>query len=308
MARLLRFAVAAATTTAIILLLTFGTYSLHLWAGGHISIRDFIFHWFILFPIIVGLVASLWPSPRLNRSPLVSGATGVVVGLAYGYLAPRVAFSRAFGHWPGFGPIGWLIDLPALVCGVVAGACAMLLSITARSRVVIAITAVLVLAAVLVPAPTFDLVTQNQELTVAVVTANSPRGTPDKPHVIADVYSTPLDVGDETSRVLNLLRDKGITGQYRVSDLYRGGHGRQVLAVIVLNQPIVSKVQLQEPRGGDAIYLQQPDGWKKIPPQFPTLSRSLALYPSARGDVLADLTISTVGGFSTGFAIWKTGN
>ena len=188
MKRLLRFGIAAATATAIILLLTFGTYSLHLWVGGHIGIRDFTFHCFILFPVIVALVASLWPSPRLNRSPLVSGATGLVVGLAYGYLAPRVAFSRAFGHWQGFGPISWPIDLPALVCGVVAGACAMLLSITARSRLVIAVTAILVLAAVLVPAPTFDLVSHNQELTVAVVTADSPRGTQDKPDVIADVY------------------------------------------------------------------------------------------------------------------------
>lgn len=57
MARLSRFAIAATISTAIILLLTFGTYSLHLWAGGHLSVRDFILRSFVLLPVVVGLAA-----------------------------------------------------------------------------------------------------------------------------------------------------------------------------------------------------------------------------------------------------------
>src|SRR5216683_6469100 len=105
MARLLRFTIAAATAAAIILLLTFGTYSLHLWVGGHLSVRDFILRSFALFPILVGLVAGMWPSRRGSCPPLVAGATGAVIGLAYGYLVPRVMFSHSLGHWLGFGRI-----------------------------------------------------------------------------------------------------------------------------------------------------------------------------------------------------------
>jgi hypothetical protein len=308
MARLLRFTIAAATSTAILLLLTFGTYTLHLWAGGHLSVRDVIIRSFVLFPIIVGLAAGMWPSPRLTRPPLAAGATGAVIGLAYGYLAPRVMFLHAMGHWLGFGALGWQFDLAALVCAFVAGTCAMLLSITARSRLVIGTAVVLVLTAVLFPAPTFDLINHNQELTVAVVIPYSAGAVTNKPNVVADVYATPVDVDSVTNRVLGLLRDEGITGQYRVSDLYREGHGRQVLAVVVLSQPIISKVQLQEPHGGDVIYLQQPDGWKKIPPQLPTVGRSLTLEPPIAEDAIAGLTINGVGGWSTGFEIWKTTN
>ena len=139
----------------------------------------------------------------------------------------------------------------------------MLLSITARSRLVIATAAILVLTAVLLPASTFDLINPNQELTVAVVIPYSAGAVTNKPNVLADVYSSPVDVGALTNRVLGLLRDEGITGQYRVSDLYRDGHGKQVLAVVVINQPIVSEVQPQEIRGRDVIYLQTATGGRR---------------------------------------------
>ena len=319
MAGLLRFAVAASAATAIILLLTFGTSTLHLWVGGHLHVRGLILRSFVLLPIVLGLVAGLWPSPRLHRSRLVAAAIGAGVGFAYGYLAPRVAegvhFWRAFEHWPplGFGRMGWLgignmgwdLEVAALVCGVAAGTCALLLSITTRSRLVIVAAVIIVLTAALVPAPTYDHITHNQELTVAIVTPCSADATTNKPNVVADVYSTPVDVDGVTNRVLGLLRDEGIRGPYLMSDLYRGGHGKQVLAVIVLNQRIVSKVQLQEPRGGDVVYLQQPTGWKKIPPQMPTLERSLSLEPPVNADAIAVLTINQVG-LSRGLEIWKT--
>jgi hypothetical protein len=201
--------------------------------------------------------------------------------------------------------MGWEIDLAVFVCGVVAGTCALLLSITARSRPVIATVAVLILTAVLVPAPTYDLIIHNQELTVAVVIPYSPDAT-NELDATADVYSSPVETGSVAHHVLGWLREEGITGQYRVSELCRSGHGKQVLAVIVVNQPVVRKAELQQPRGGDVIYLQQPDGWKKIPPHVPTLGRSLALKPPDFKDALAGLTIYEVGGWSESLEIWKT--
>lgn len=317
MARLLRFTVAAATATAVILLLTFGTWKLHLWIGGYLHVRELILRSFLFLPIAFGLVAGLCPSPKLHRSPLVAGMAGAAVGLVYGYLAPRVAegvhFWRVFGHWPplGFGRMGWLgigsggwdVEVAALVCGVAAGACAMLLSITARNRLAILAAVLLVLIVVLVPAPAYDLITHNQELTVAVMTPYNAAATTKEPDVTADVYSTPVDVASVTNQVLGLLRADGIRDQYLMSSLYRGGHGKQVLAVIVLNQRVVSSVQLQQPRGGDVIYLQQANGWKKVPPQLPTLERSLSLEPPVVEGAFAGLMVHQVG-LSTGLEIF----
>ena len=85
----------------------------------------------------------------------------------------------------------------------------MLLSITARSRLVIMTAVILVLTAVALPAPTYDHITHNQELTVAIVTPCRAVATTNKPKVTADVYSTPVDVDGVTNHVLELLRDEG---------------------------------------------------------------------------------------------------
>lgn len=313
MARLSRFFVAAATCTAVVLLLTMGTYALHVWVGGHISVRNFLLKSFVLLPIVVGLVAGLWRSPNLNRAPLVAGLTGAAIGAAYAYFVPRLMvglnFWRALGHWR-FGGI-YLdkgIDLPALVCATVAGSCAMLLSITARGRSALVTAVILAVTAVLVPGPTFDFITHNQELTVAIVSPCNGVGLANAPEVRTDVYSTPVDVDSVTGHVVRLLRNAGIAGSYRVSDLYREGHGRQALAIVVLNQAVVSKVEFQEPHTGDVIYLQQPDGWKKIPPQFPTLNRSLSLEPPLAENAIAGLIITGADGRKSGSYIWKATN
>ena len=90
-------------------------------------------------------------------------------------------------------------------CG--AGTCALLFSITTRSRLVIVAPVIIVLTAVLVPAPTYDHITHNQELTVAIVSPCNADATTNKPNVVADVYSRPVDVDGVTNRVLGLLRD-----------------------------------------------------------------------------------------------------
>jgi hypothetical protein len=306
MARFMRFAYAVTSSAAIILLLTFGTYSLHLWVGDHPFTRDNIFYMFALFPLVIGLVAQMWPSPHRSCPPFAAGAAGAVVGLVYGYVVARLGLamyllSMGSWNWGVLGPIGWDIDLGVSVCGVVAGTCALLLSITARSRRVIATVAILILTAVLVPAPAFDLITQNQELTVVVAVPYSPDATNER-DAIAYGYSTPVEDGRLIDHVLGWLREEGITGQYRVYNQGRFGHGKRVLAVIVFNQPVVSKVELPQPRGSDVIYLQQPDGWKKIPPKVRTLGRSLTLEPSDNKDALARFTIHEGGG--RGSTVW----
>jgi hypothetical protein len=309
MARLLRFAIAAASSAATLLLLTLGAYKLHLWMGDHLSICDGTLRTLAFLPVVVGLVASIWPLPRLSRSPFAAGVTGAIIGFAYGYCVTRVELAMFLGHWRWryLGPIsmGWEIDLAVSVCSVVPGTCAMVLAVTTRSRSVIATVVTLVLTALLVPAPAFDLITHNQELTVAVVIPYTAGGG-NEPRVSSYVRSTPVDVGSVTKHVQDLLQDEGVRGNYRVSILWRAGHGKQALAVIVFNQPVVSRVELQQPRGSDLIYLQQPDGWKKIPPRCPTLNRLLSVDPPLSEDEFGFLHTSDVGGFGTIFPISKT--
>jgi hypothetical protein len=319
MARLSRFAIAAVTAVATILLLTYGTYALRLWVGGHISIRDFVLKSSVLLPLVLGLCAAMWPSPKGKRGALFAGIAGALIGCVYGYLAPRglalVMFRRALGSWgspmysiflhPTF---AWSVDCAAIVCSTVAGACAMLLSISSRGRYVLVSVAILLIAAVLVPGPVFDLVTHNQELTIAIVVPRDSTGPGAKPDVIADIYATPMDVGAETGHALQSLRDAGMTDSYQVKELFRQGHGKRVLEVIAITQPVFSKVELYEPSGANLIYVQGPDGWKKIPSQVHTLDRSVAVEPPLGENAIALLRVTEANGLTTGFEVWKASN
>lgn len=82
---------------------------------------------------------------------------------------------------------------------------------------------------------------------------------------------------------MQLLRDAGINGNYQVAQLYRQGHGKQVVAIIVIGGLITKAANLPEPHGADVIYLQEPAGWKRIPSQVPTLDRGIYIYPDPDG-------------------------
>src|SRR5947207_16001251 len=107
MARLSRFAIAAATSITTILLLTYGTYTLRLLAGGPLTRRYILWSSFLL-PIFLGLFAALWPSATLKRGVLAAGSAGAGIGLVYIYLATRVLFWVVFKRWGGFGHSIWL--------------------------------------------------------------------------------------------------------------------------------------------------------------------------------------------------------
>jgi len=311
MARLLRFAIAAVASTAILLLLTLGAYRLHLWMGDHLSIRDGTLHTLEFFPVVVGLVAAIWPLPRLSRSSFAAGMTGAIVGFVYGYCVTRAELAMFLGRWLWryLGPMSfdWEIDVAVSVCAVVPGACAVLLAVTARSRRIIAAVVTLVLAALLVTAPAFDVITHNQELTVAVVIPYTASGAKE-PRVSSFARSTPIDVDSMTKHVQDLLQNEGITGHYQVCHLWRSGRGKQALAVIVFNAPVIGKAELRQPRGSEVIYLQQQDRWKQIPPQIPTLSRVLRVDPAISEDEFGFLHAYGVGGFGTVLPIFKVNN
>ena len=285
MARVFRFALAATLTAAVGLFVTYGSYLLGLWAGGHRYRLETGLRLGVLLPVFVGLLAALWPLRKLNGSALAAGMAGAALGLTYGYLAGRVEYWREFGNW-GFPRhsvfliIDWSRDLETMVCGAVAGACAVLLTTTSRTRNVLLTVALLLIGGILIPGPVFDLVTHNQEFTVAVVTPQNHGPHPPEVEEAGPVRS--VDASAVSSHVMQLLRDAGINGNYQVAQLYRQGHGKRVLAVIVIGGFVTEAAHLPEPRGTDVIYLQEPGGWKRIPSQVPTLDRDIYITPRDR--------------------------
>lgn len=302
MARLFRFALAAILTVAVSLFVTYGSYVLGLWPGGHRFRLEQCLLLGVLLPIFVGLLAALWPLRKLNWSALAAGTAGTAVGLTSGYLAVRVEMFRSwhsFGHSV-FLKIWWGLDIEMMLCGAVAGASAMLLTTTPRTRNVSLTAALLVIIGVLIPGPVFDLVTRNQELTVAVVIPQSDR--PPSPEVeVADVAQVrPVDARAVSSRVVRLLRDAGIDGNYQVAQLYRQGHGKQVLAIVVIGGHITAAADLPEPHGTDVIYLQEPGGWKRIPSQVPTLDRDIYILQDPDGKSCHGIEFTDASGYGTG--------
>jgi hypothetical protein len=285
MGRLFRFALAAILTVAVSLFVTYGSYALGLWAGGHRFRLEQVLRLGVLLPIFVGLVAALWPLRKLNWSALKAGIAGAALGLTYGYLAVRVMFWLDLKSWgsPGhsvFLRIVWSLDLETMVCGAVAGACAVLLTTTSRTRNVLLTVALFLIGGILIPGPVFDLVTHNQEFTVAVVTPQ--RHGPHPPEVEENGPVRSVDASAVSSHVMQLLRNAGITGNYQVAQLYRQGHGKQVLAVIVIGGLVTKAAHLPEPRGTDVIYLQELGGWKQIPSAVPTLDRDIYIISRDR--------------------------
>lgn len=307
MARLSRFAVAALTAIAVSLLLIYGTYAIRLLAGGPLTRRYIIWSSFLL-PIFIGLLAAVWPAPTQKRSALAAGSAGAAIGLGYIYLATRLLFWVVFKRWGGFGhsiflsPIGWDVDLEAFTFAIAAGACAMLLAITSRSRKVLLAAAMIVVITAIGPGSAYNLITHNQEFTVAIVT---PQGTtaPSPPQVLERVDISRIDVGSVRNRVLRSLVEAGITGKYQVDYLYRQGHGKRVLAIVVISEPVTSSVNLPEPDGADVIYVQDPNGWRTIPSQVHMLDRHIQIFPRGNENDLASVMTQDVGGWGTGFAV-----
>jgi len=228
---------------------------------------------------------------------------GATVGLTYGYLAVRVDQWIILRNFPSLGRYAflkmfWSVDIEMMACSAVVGACAMLLTTTSRTRNVLLTVALLVIVGILIPGPVFDLITHNQELTVAVVTPQS-QG-PRSPEVTEEGPVRPIDTGTVSSRVVQLLHDAGIDGNYQVDQLYRQGHGKQVLTINVIGGHITAAAHLPEPYGTDVIYLQEPGGWKWIPSQVPTLDRGIDIYPDQDGRSCHQIHFSNASGFSTG--------
>jgi len=240
----------------------------------------------------MGVLALLWPTRR--QSILLVVTVGFVTGLAYGYLAVRVVYRLSVGSWQILGgtwpqetlslfnPLSWDIDLQAIVFGAVAGMCSLLLAIPSGRRLPrMALAIAVVIVAVFVPVPILNAIAHNQELTVAMVMRRD--AVPRNPVEWSVRYIRPIDIQSESATVAQALKDAGVDGDYEVVRLFREGHGKRVLAIVVVPQPL-TKTELPEPRGVNAIFLPQSGGWRTIPEQLSTVDRKITILPSTSAD------------------------
>jgi len=240
----------------------------------------------------MGILALLWPSRK--QSILLVVTVGFVTGLAYGYLAVRVFYRLSVGNWQilggtwpqetlsFFNPLSWDVDLQAIVFGAVAGMCSLLLAIPSGRRLLrMALATAVVTVAVFAPVPILNAIAHNQELTVAMVMRRD--AVPRNPVEWSVRYIRPIDIRSEATTVAQALKDAGVDGDYEVVWLFREGHGKRVLAIVVVPQPL-TKTELPQPRGVNAIYLPQSGGWRTIPEQLPTVDRKITILLNSSAD------------------------
>jgi hypothetical protein len=286
MAHSRRFAAAAVTSIFVaLLLLIFGTFALRHWAGSEPDLNHALLRCFVALPIVTGLVALLWPSK--NQNVALAAFTGLLVGLAYGYLAVRVFHRINVGYWriPGtgpyetwsvFNPLSWDIDLEAVFFAAFAGACSLVLAIP-RGRKLLRIVLVVMFISIgaFMPVPVLNAITHNQELTVAMVMARGDVArTPDE---WSPGYVRRIDIRKEIDAVFKALKDAGMDGKYEVVRLFREGHGKKVLAIVIVPEPLTETEMLQ-PLGVNAIYVQQSGAWGTIPQRLATADRKITIH------------------------------
>ena len=135
--------------------------------------------------------------------------------------------------------------------------------------------AVICFLAVVVPAPAFNRLAHNQELTVAFVVPAALNNASAYPKEIG--FDSQSEVESTTSHVLQLIRASGMPREYRVVHLSRQGKGKNSLAVILVNASATNRTLLPEPDTAEVIYVQQPEGSAKKPADAPTLGRSIEI-------------------------------
>jgi hypothetical protein len=242
------------------------------------------------FAPVVGIAAAAYPRRWLTSrgNAFIVALVGAAVGcLCYYLVQVRIAsihYSTGLQSIPWWGryllwPVTPVFEFQMASCWIATGALAMLVTLTRRTRTVLVAAAALCLLAVVLPSPIFNFVRHNQELTVAFVVPADPGASAAKPPHAFSVgtgshWLSQAGADAVAAHVLEALRKAGLAGPYRVAEVNQSGAGKKALQIIVLNPPFPAEALLPQPNGTELIYVSQPDGWRTIPAQAPTLGRN----------------------------------
>ncbi|MGD0859664.1 MAG: hypothetical protein ABR912_10115 [Terracidiphilus sp.] len=285
--RFLRFGLASIAALVLSGIILGITYAARMFPGYQIQWAETEVRLIVPFALAVGIAAAAYPrrwlSPR--GSAFIVAAVGAVVGclccLVFpGWMILLSGLSNLHFGW-GFllgARLPLAFELQAAAWLIAAGASAMLVTFTRRKPIVLVAVTMLCLLAIVLPSPVFDLLTNNQELTVAfVIPASSGASAAKPPRAFSSGPQWLNEAGANAvaAHVLEALRTSGLPGQYRVAEVYRCGTGKKSLQIIVLNPPVPALAHLPQPDGTELIYVAKPDGWETIPSRAPTLGRSV---------------------------------
>lgn len=138
----------------------------------------------------------------------------------------------------------------------------------------------------------------NQELSLAVLL-----WTPTaSPLVIERWQQTPgapdmsLSAGD-----IQQIKSTGISGIVSVYANGKYGKGKHSRAILIMREPVREAVQLKEPNATNVIYIQDGAGWRQVPPNAPTLNRTIRIAPQwddpQQTSVMVELSTGAAQGF-----------
>ncbi len=140
-----------------------------------------------------------------------------------------------------------------------------------------------------------------QSLTLRVV-----RWVP-APHrlLTADGSEGSLPAPRLTDPEFTLLVQSGLTGKVTTFSLDKYGNGnKSSTAIVVLQRPVASPVELPEPDACTVVYIQEADDWRRFPPHAPVLKRTIRLEPSRNDPGQSLLTVELPDGARQGFGVW----
>jgi hypothetical protein len=267
--RLGRFALAGVCGLAIAGMILFISYAVGFRLSGNMDNFWHLLKLTVPLTLVLACVAAVWPERNGERKVLGSSFTlvtlGVALGGTYWYLIMWTV---------GLGLLN--VAIQALACWVAAAVGALLLALGRRSYGVLVSAALVCALAITLPMPTFDLLSHNQLLTVAIVVPGRLASTTTQPKEIGFDFQSQAD--KSTSLVLQTILAAGFQGDYRIVSLSQQGRGKQSLAILILDAPITGRALLPEPDAADVIYVHQPQGWTKIPTQAPVLYRNIEVW------------------------------
>ncbi len=193
--------------------------------------------------------------------------------------------------------VGPDLEIQLTLCWIAAIVCALLVS---ERRWMIAATAIMALGAgaVLLPGPVFNYLMDEQELVVAFVVPD--RNAPPDPQA----GSSSPKRAEMNARVQTILRQSGISGEYRIAEVYHTGKGKPSLQVVVLDNPVTNKSLLPEPKATTIVYFQRGNQWNRIPANARVLKRSVEISsPSKTSNSLVYVAIPDASGVTSGALI-----
>jgi hypothetical protein len=261
-----RFGLPAFVGFSVSSLIALSSYSLGLWLGRNSYNLRWIIYASIPFAVLVGIAAVVQPrrEPGQRRTLIIAVLLGAFLAFAYTIILGLYGLATTA-----------FIAL-MLSCWVPGGVSAMVAAARAKQLPVVLGVTGLCVAAIVLTEPAFNLVTHNQQLTVAILTPST-----------MQLEARPENVGfngDDEIRaakndVLEHIRSLGYTETFRVLSITREGKGRESLAVIIIRAPVTKQVQLPVPDGSTVVYAQRSDGWEKDPANAPILHRAVTIRP-----------------------------